>query len=112
MNLDRILEVLGVEVTKSGAREIKAKCPVHGGDDPNFNINAETGMWMCHSHCGGGNIQQLVSRVLGLKGKEATAWLKEQDGLLEAEPKIDGESLVRLAPAMFADSQDVPPWWG
>ncbi len=35
----------------------------------------------------------------------------EQDGLLEAEPKKDGESLVRLAPAMFADSQDVPPWW-
>ena len=78
MNVERILEALGVDVTKSGASEIKARCPVHSGDDPNFNINAETGMWMCHSHCGGGNIQQLVARVLGIKSREAAAWLTEQ----------------------------------
>ena len=36
----------------------------------------------------------------------------EQDALVETEPKRDSESLVRLVPAMFADSQDMPPWWG
>ncbi len=28
----------------------------------------------------------------------------EQDALVDTEPKTDGESLVRLAPAMYADS--------
>ena len=77
MDVERILEALGVDITKSGVKEIKAGCPVHGGDDPNFGINAETGMWMCHSHCGGGNITQLVCRVKDIKIKAAKEWLKE-----------------------------------
>ena len=48
------------------------------------------------------------------RGEEATAAHDrlEQDAPVETEPKRDGESLVRLAPPMYADSQDVPPWWG
>jgi putative DNA primase/helicase len=37
-----------------------AGCPIHNGKDPNFSVNAETGLWMCHSQCGrGGSIYDL-----------------------------------------------------
>jgi putative DNA primase/helicase len=40
--------------------EWRARCPIHQGDGLNFSVNAETGMWMCHSQCGrGGSIYDL-----------------------------------------------------
>lgn len=58
------------------------------------------------------SIRESNERARG--GEDATAAHDrlERDALVETEPKRDGESLVRLAPAMYADSQDVPPWWG
>jgi KaiC/GvpD/RAD55 family RecA-like ATPase len=35
-------------------REWRGPCPVHGGKDPNFAVNAETGLAQCHSQCGRG----------------------------------------------------------
>ncbi|KKL11869.1 hypothetical protein LCGC14_2541470 [marine sediment metagenome] len=112
MNVERILEALGVDVTKSGASEIKARCPVHSGDDPNFNINAETGMWMCHSHCGGGNIQQLVARVLGIKSREAATWLADQ-GVASGWRRGSGSRLEKGMAAAEAKKKPVracPPY--
>jgi KaiC/GvpD/RAD55 family RecA-like ATPase len=35
-------------------REWRGPCPVHGGKDSNFAVNAETGLAQCHSQCGRG----------------------------------------------------------
>lgn len=40
--------------------EWRAGCPIHNGKDPNFSVNAKTGLWMCHSQCGrGGSVYDL-----------------------------------------------------
>ena len=38
----------------NGAKEVRCGCPVHGGTNPNFSVNSETGMATCHSKCGKG----------------------------------------------------------
>ncbi len=35
-------------------REWRGPCPIHQGKDPNFSVNAETGLAQCHSQCGRG----------------------------------------------------------
>ena len=37
----------------NGQREWRGPCPVHNGKDPNFSVNADTGLAACHSACGG-----------------------------------------------------------
>ena len=34
--------------------EWRGPCPIHSGTGNNFSVNAETGMWYCHSQCGRG----------------------------------------------------------
>ncbi|KKK62226.1 hypothetical protein LCGC14_3006440, partial [marine sediment metagenome] len=121
MDVERILDALGVDIIKSGVREIKAGCPVHGGEDPNFGINAETGMWMCHSHCGGGNITQLVARVKGIKFGAAKEWLKELGvvsgftpgaggRLKKAREKTATKDKPKQRPCPPYDNTAVPTW--
>lgn len=37
----------------NGHREIRTKCPIHGGERDSFSINTQTGFAFCHSGCGG-----------------------------------------------------------
>jgi KaiC/GvpD/RAD55 family RecA-like ATPase len=37
----------------NGHREVRTKCPIHGGERDSFSINSETGFAICHSGCGG-----------------------------------------------------------
>ena len=39
---------------RQGGREWRGPCPIHNGAGDNFTVNAETGMWFCHSQCGRG----------------------------------------------------------
>jgi len=40
--------------------EWRGPCPIHEGTDDNFAVNADTGLWCCHSQCGrGGSIYDL-----------------------------------------------------
>ena len=121
MDVLRIIEALGVDVTKAGAKEIKAGCPVHGGEDPNFGINAETGMWMCHSHCGGGNIVQLVARVKDIKIAAAKDWLKDLgvpsglrvgagSQLKKARGRVAAKDTPKRRPCPPYDNTVVPTW--
>jgi len=48
----------------SGARQVRAKCPVHNGDGDNFAVEVSTGQWFCHSACGrGGDIFALEMEI-------------------------------------------------
>ena len=78
MDVERIVDLLGLEKVRAKGKEISARCPLHDDRNPSFSINSETGAWICYSTCGGGNLLQLVARIMGLKNKEARAWLEEQ----------------------------------
>ena len=43
--------------------EWRGACPLHGGNGRNFAVNAETGLWKCHSQCqAGGDIFAFVQQ--------------------------------------------------
>jgi DNA primase len=40
--------------------EWRGPCPIHDGRDDNFAVNADTGLWFCHSRCRrGGSVYDL-----------------------------------------------------
>lgn len=41
-------------VKQNGAKQWRGACPVHNGKDPNFAVESDTGMAVCHSQCGKG----------------------------------------------------------
>jgi len=70
-DLVSILETAGVDIHRSGEREITGRCPVHhrvvGRDDksPSWSINASTGLWICFSCGARGTLTSLLSELLG-----------------------------------------------
>lgn len=72
-------------------REWRGPCPVHSGKDPNFAVNAETGLAQCHSQCGRGwdpislemelaglDFPRAKERVFDLVGRPRIPW-EERD---------------------------------
>jgi len=48
-------------------REWRCPCPIHGGKNDNFSVNAGTGLWHCHSQCGrGGSVYDLEMELGGV----------------------------------------------
>ncbi len=78
MDVERILAELGVDIARTRGKEITAHCPFHDDRKPSFSVNNETGAWICYSLCGGGGVEELVSRVLGKNRGQAAKWLKER----------------------------------
>jgi hypothetical protein len=67
------LSALGIDGKEDGAGEMNLPCPLHNGRGNNFGINLETGVWICRSQCGGGNLRQLASK-LGRSELELQHW--------------------------------------
>jgi DNA primase len=56
---------IGLKITSQ--RECRVPFPVHSGKDPNFAVNAETGLARCHSQCGRGwDVVTLEMEIVGL----------------------------------------------
>lgn len=67
--------------------EWRAGCPIHNGKDPNFSVNAETGLWMCHSQCGrGGSIYDLEMVLLGADFYDAAREVRRIVGRPDPRP--------------------------
>lgn len=70
-DLADVLVSVGVEITKTGDREITGKCPVHvrvvGHEDrsPSWSINASSGLWICFSCGARGTLSMLLSELAG-----------------------------------------------
>ena len=61
MDYQRIFEYeVGLERLKWKGDEGLSLCPLHDDTKPSFSPNRDTGLWYCHSGCGGGNIYQLA----------------------------------------------------
>jgi hypothetical protein len=69
-------------------REWRGSCPVHQGKDPNFSVNAETGLAQCHSQCGRG--WDLISLEMELSGLDFPK-AKERGFDLIGRPRVSWE---------------------
>lgn len=59
---------------KQRGREWRGACPVHGGKDDNFAVQAETGAWFCHSACNrGGDVISLEMELQSVDFVKAKA---------------------------------------
>jgi CHC2 zinc finger len=58
---------LGGKRTSSN-HKFRTTCPIHGGSNPNFSFDLDTGLWYCHSKCkqGGG----LTKLEMALNGED------------------------------------------
>lgn len=67
-------------------REWRGRCPIHSGTDDNFSVNAETGLWCCHSQCGrGGSVYDLEMTLTNADFNSAKAEVFRLVGRIEPE---------------------------
>jgi DNA primase len=70
-DLSNVLIELGVDVRRTSGREISGCCPVHekrtgrADSSPSWSMNAESGLWICHSCGARGTLAGLVSELTG-----------------------------------------------
>lgn len=86
VNLEPILREMGIIGHKGGV-EINTHCPIHEDRSPSFSINMDTGLWICFSGCGRGNIFDLA-RLVGYPR------MRLQERLLSGDLPIDPQELL------------------
>ena len=57
----------------------RMKCPIHNGDDNNFEVKEES--FMCYSHCGGGDVITFVQLMNDCDFCRACEWLDREFAL-------------------------------
>ena len=74
---------------KQHGHEWRGLCPVHGGTDDNFSVNADTGDWFCHSQCQrGGDAYSLEAELTGVtEFPRIRAEVERIVGRVEAAPE-------------------------
>lgn len=63
LDMPQVLSRYGFGVSK------RMKCPIHNGQDLNFEVKKHS--WRCYSHCGGGDVISFVQKIYGLTFPEA-----------------------------------------
>lgn len=61
--------------------QFRAKCPLHNGERDSLSINADTGLWTCHSECGSGNIFQFEAKIRGISVVDAITSVQDWLGV-------------------------------
>jgi DNA primase len=78
IDVHKILEHYKFNGIKNDGEFIRCCCKIHDGDNPtSFVINTRTGLWFCHSHCGGGDIFSLVEKLENIDFISSVKWLSE-----------------------------------
>lgn len=74
--IEKVVELLGIDVTKQRNGQLRGCCPIHGGNDPRgFVVTPSKGLWFCFKGCGGGDQLALISKLKKISPKEAAEWL-------------------------------------
>jgi 5S rRNA maturation endonuclease (ribonuclease M5) len=106
---------LGVQICQDDGTELRAPCPIHGGDNPTaFAINlrsAEGGQgfhWKCYTQCGGahGDAVDLVMALMDVDFPAALRWLMDfcgvdDDGVFHK--RASGGALAKCAEALWGE---------
>ena len=62
-------------------KEVTVSCPFHDDHSPSFSVNLDTGLWVCHAGCGGGNVIDFVMKHKRMSFYEALQELATRAGL-------------------------------
>lgn len=86
VDADRLLGMLGFDVSKSTSQEIRAVCKIHGGSNrSSFRMNKQTKNWICFSEsCQediGYDVISLIQKMLGLSFPDAVKYLESISGI-------------------------------
>jgi DNA primase len=103
-----LIESLGFTVSKDSAKELRAPCIIHGGDNKSaFRMNKDKRSWVCFTHgCHeehGSDIISLIKASLNIDFKEALSFLENLVGdvssykkrLVEDKFKRDREKFIK-----------------
>src|ERR1035437_5840088 len=73
---------------QSEAAEWRGPCPIHEGTNDSFVVQAETGLWYCHSDCGiGGDILELEEALTERAFTTCMVEVYQRVGRLESEER-------------------------
>jgi len=77
--IEKVAELLGIEVTKQRNGQLRGCCPIHGGNDlRGFVITPAKGLWYCFKSCGGGDQLALIAKVRKISPKLPNGSLVER----------------------------------
>jgi DNA primase len=106
VSIGQVLATYGLD---SGLRQrgdkLVGPCPLHGGDNPGaFNAHLGRGLWNCYTHCGGGDVVELVRRIEHCSYAEVAHHLRRlaHDGVLPPSPAA---ASMPASPALPAHRQ-------
>ncbi len=100
-DIKAILDYLGVDIIENGD-SYRSSCPIHQGSNKSaFDINADTGMWFCHTKCKhGGDIIELVQSVMKISFFDACKLIADVSGFNIDEIKFTKEEVSLYKEAM------------
>jgi DNA primase len=101
-----LVEICGEHVTlKRVGKSYRGPCPLHGGEGPNFSVDAARGIYKCFVCGEGGDVFGFVMQLLGLDFPEAVRYVGARVGIDvpdRSEPREDPHAHLREVVA-FAD---------
>ena len=72
----KLLEHYDFKSIRDDGEYIRCACRLHDGNNPTaFVINKETGLYYCHTNCGGGDIYTIVEKMEGIDFSSSVSWL-------------------------------------
>ncbi len=78
IDVDKLLRHYDFDKVRNDGDYIRACCKIHGGNNPSaFVISRETGLWFCHTNCGGGDVYTLVQKMEDIDFPSAVRWLAQ-----------------------------------
>ena len=85
VDVDYLLDALGIKATKTSSKEVRATCVIHGGDNKSaFRFNKDKRTWVCFTHgCNevhGSDIISLIQAVNNVDFITALNFLKDLVG--------------------------------
>ena len=67
----RVLNLLGLRITRKSGSEIFVSCPFHAEKTPSLAVNLDTGKWHCFGCGKGGGLPLLYKLIRGCQWKNA-----------------------------------------
>lgn len=72
----KLLEHYDFKHIRDDGEYIRCACKLHDGNNPTaFVINKETGLYYCHTSCGGGDIYTIVEQMENIDFYSSVSWL-------------------------------------
>lgn len=84
-----VLDKLGVEITVTTGDWLVGLCPLHDDKHRSFAVNRENGGWICYAGCGKGSLVQLVALMGNIEPAEARRLLSEEGDIVKTDQLLE-----------------------